>query len=238
MPPKFGLIKMQGFAKGAGLKGSGAAKPKPAVLKPAAFRFCGGDDDDEEDSVARADEDDDAKDRRAARGLRGAAGVDVRGVNASLVQLQAHSSAAAERLKQQALAADANVFAYDELYDDMQANRTDKQANRAKDFDPSSGQAGRKESRYIEQLKKSADIRKVDDERLFQMKLKKEADAEAHIYGDPLLAVSTPLAGNPFKSWRLAIVCFIMCLHQRRGSLSLLWRLNCISSSTLLLPRR
>lgn len=42
----------------------------------------------------------------------------------------------------------------------MIADKGDKHDARKKDFDPSSGRA-RKDSRYIDQLKKSADIRKA-----------------------------------------------------------------------------
>ena len=103
MPPKqFGLIKKQGFAKGQGLGGKKpAAKP---LIKPAAF---GGDSSDEGEAE---DDDDDAKDRRRARKA-----IDVKGVNASLMALQAQSRSTAEALQAKALAEDANVFAYDEV---------------------------------------------------------------------------------------------------------------------------
>ena len=65
----------------------------------------------------------------------------------------------------------------------MVEGKDQRREARKQDFDPSA-KLERKESRYIQQLKKSADIRKVDEERIFQMKLKKEADAEAHIFGD------------------------------------------------------
>jgi len=47
-----------------------------------------------------------------------------------------------------------------QVYDDMVADKDDKLDARKKDFDPSSGRE-RKDSRYIAQLKKSAEIRKV-----------------------------------------------------------------------------
>lgn len=43
----------------------------------------------------------------------------------------------------------------------MVADKGHKHESRKKDFDPSSGRSGKKDSRYIDQLKKSADIRKV-----------------------------------------------------------------------------
>jgi coiled-coil domain-containing protein 55 len=168
---KFGLIKMQGFAKGAMLGGKpGAPKMKNKPIKPVVF---GGDDGDDEEEM---------------KNLR--KGVNVTGVNKSIAALQQQSSSIAKTLEENALKEDPTVFQYDELYDEMMEGKEDHAQSRKQDFDPSFGRA-RKESRYITQLKKSADIRKIDDERVFQMKLKKEADAEAHLYGDKEKFVTT-----------------------------------------------
>jgi hypothetical protein len=111
MPPKFGLIKMQGFAKGQGLKGpsmKAAAAPKANPLKAAAaLGFGGGDSDgDDEDVATRAQE----RSRAAARGI------DVRGVNADLLRQQAASSVKVAKLQAQAVAEGGDaVFAYDEV---------------------------------------------------------------------------------------------------------------------------
>jgi len=173
MPPKkFGLIKMQGFAMGAKKGAPVKAKAAPTLKKPALFsNVCDGEESDE-----------DEKEMRALRG-GSSAGIDVKGVNKSILQLQQHTNKGLEKLKAEALSEDPTAFQYDEVYDDFTADKGDKAEQRMRDFDPSHGRV-KKESRYIEQLKKSAEIRKVDDERIFQMKLKKEADAEAHIYGD------------------------------------------------------
>mmetsp|Transcript_40968 Transcript_40968/g.80634 ORF Transcript_40968/g.80634 Transcript_40968/m.80634 type:complete len:395 (+) Transcript_40968:112-1296(+) len=164
---KFGLIKMQGFAMGAG-KTAAKAVPttKKPVAKPAVFGG-GGDDDDEEEM----------------RGLRQGGTINVSAINKSIVAQQQSSAQLTAKLKEDAMQEDATMYDYDGVYDSMQEERGDKREQRKKDFDPSSGYE-RKEARYIQQLKKSADIRKVDEERIFQVKLKKEADADAHIYGD------------------------------------------------------
>ena len=120
MPPKFGLIKMQGFAKGVGLGGKKAGPAAAANIKkpPAAASIFGGGGDSDDD-------DDDAADRRAARASK----VDVRGVNSSLVAQQAHSSNQTEKLAAAALAEDANVFAYDELYDDISSVKAEQRVS-------------------------------------------------------------------------------------------------------------
>ena len=164
MPPKkFGLIKMQGFAKGVGVKKTAKPKPKPNLLaRPSVF---GNADDDEEDS-------------RTTTG-----GIDVGSVNASLVLQGKKTEKAMAAATAEATAEDPNAFAYDELYDDIHQERDEKAKAKKATFDPSAGRE-RKESRYIASLKSAAEIRKIDDERVFQMKLKKEADEDADEYGD------------------------------------------------------
>lgn len=173
---KFGLIKMQGFAMGAGKSAAKKTGLTAAVAKkPAPAAFAVDDDDDDEAEM---------------RGLRKGGSINVNEINRSIVAQQQSSSRLTEKLKEDALAEDPSLYEYDAVYDSMQEERGDKKEKRKQEFDPSSGRE-RKEARYIQQLKKSADIRKVDEERIFQMKLKKEADAEAHIYGDTEKFVTT-----------------------------------------------
>jgi len=117
MPPKYGLIKMQGFAKGQGLKGAGmkalsAPKAKPLKAAPA-FGFGDGGSDDE---GGLGDESGDAGAFAKERSRAAARGIDVRGVNADLLRQQAASSAKVAKLQAQAVAEGGDaVFAYDEV---------------------------------------------------------------------------------------------------------------------------
>ena len=87
MPPKkFGLIKMQGFAKGVGVKGKSSSKPKPRG-KPNPFNrpsVFGDADDEEEDS-------------RTTSG-----GIDVGSVNATLKLQSQKADKALEKITAEA----------------------------------------------------------------------------------------------------------------------------------------
>jgi hypothetical protein len=124
MPPKYGLIKMQGFAKGQGLKGAGlkaAGAPKAKPLKAApAFGFGDGGSDD--DDKLGGDDDGDAEARAKERARAAARGIDVKGVNADLLRQQAASTAKVAKLQAQALAEGGDsVFAYDEVQKEKMA---------------------------------------------------------------------------------------------------------------------
>ena len=119
MPPKkFGLIKMQGFAKGVGVKKSAKLKPKPNLLaRPSVF----GNADDEEDS-------------RTTTG-----GIDVGSVNASLVLQGKKTEKAMAAATADAMAEDPNAFEYDSLYEQMHEERDEKAKAKKATFDPSAG---------------------------------------------------------------------------------------------------
>ncbi len=111
---KFGLVKMQGLA----------APPKKAIApKKMAANVFGGDDEND--------------DEQEMKNIR--KGIDVGSVNRSVLLLQQKSSRVTEKLKQDALAEDSSIYSYDEVYDEMQEDKGEKQDNRKKDFDPSHG---------------------------------------------------------------------------------------------------
>lgn len=193
---KYGLIKIQGLKKGQGLKNRGAkvsnvfgsgsvfgkssrskSEKVAGRLKPSVFGS-GTEEDDEDDG-----EDGDGSSNAQKHG--------VKHVNAQIRELQSKSIKTMEKLAAKAVAengGDASIFEYDSLYDDMHADKNEKAKAKMRAKDPSYGGIGEDERkkaapRYIAQLQKAAEIRQVNDERLFQLKLKKEADAEAHIYG-------------------------------------------------------
>ena len=122
-PPKYGLIKMQGLAKGLAIAPKKAAPVFKALggEKPVPTAFSSNDG---------SDDDDDASERRNIR-----QGIDVGGMNKAILHQQAHSSRLVEKAKEQALAQDASIYSYDEVYDDMQSDKGQRAQARAKDFD-------------------------------------------------------------------------------------------------------
>lgn len=110
-------------------------------------------------------------------------GVDVGSVNTELSSLHKKRDRVLEQITAEAVAEDPSVYEYDEVYEKIHADRDEANQRRALAFDSSAGNL-KKESRYIGGLMKNAEIRKVKDDRVFQMKLKKEADKDYAIYGD------------------------------------------------------
>jgi hypothetical protein len=83
----------------------------------------------------------------------------------------------ANKIVQSALNEDANAFAYDEVYTDLQANR--QQAAAESDADRQ-----QRQSKYISGLLKTAEVRKRENEILFERKLLKDRAAEDDEFGD------------------------------------------------------
>ena len=132
---------------------------KPAAKAPSAFGGGADDDDDlEDDASERA---------RVSRELQRGGG------GSSLFGRTASDAAAA------ALEADASVFDYDASYDQMQQERSSlRQSSSAR------GKEEEKSSRYITSILAAHKVREMENEKLFERKLVKEAEAEAHLYGD------------------------------------------------------
>merc|ERR1711874_407176 len=80
------------------------------------------------------------------------------------------------RLLKEALEEDASVFQYDEVYDDMQAS---KQAVEAAKKD-----AVEKKPKYIHNILKQAEKRKIEDERRMERKVQKEREEEGDMFAD------------------------------------------------------
>ena len=144
----------------AGKKPGGLAKPRAAPA-PA---FGGGSDLDD-------DLDDDAAERKKLL-QRGGAG----GAYAS----SSLNRAAIEQAKQDALQQDASAFDYDGVYDEMQQSRSSRGSASAS----AKPKEEKQQSRYIGGIMAAHKVREMENEKLFERKLVKEAEAEAHLYGD------------------------------------------------------
>lgn len=83
----------------------------------------------------------------------------------------------ANKIVQSALSEDANAFAYDEVYTDLQANRQKAAAE-------SDSDRQQRQSKYISGLLKTAEVRKRENEILFERKLLKDRAAEDDEFGD------------------------------------------------------
>ena len=84
--------------------------------------------------------------------------------------------AAVQATQAAALAEDANVFDYDGVYDSMQQDRAAVREKQKPAADRS--------ARYIGGILSAHKVREMENEKLFERKLVKEAEAEAHLYGD------------------------------------------------------
>ena len=88
----------------------------------------------------------------------------------------ARAAAAAEH--QAAISQDASVFDYDGAYDAMQEQR--KEAREL-----TTGKSGQQKSaKYIGTIMEAHKERQIENDKIFERKLVKEAEAEAHLYGD------------------------------------------------------
>ena len=88
----------------------------------------------------------------------------------------ARAAAAAEH--QAAISQDASVFDYDGAYDAMQEQR--KEAREL-----TTGKSGQQKSaKYIGTIMEAHKERQIENDKIFERQLVKEAEAEAHLYGD------------------------------------------------------
>jgi len=79
-----------------------------------------------------------------------------------------------------ALEQDATVFQYDEVYDDVSSTSRAKAQSSIKQRHSEK----RKESRYIGNLMKQAQLRQIEKDRIYERKLQKEAEEEAKERGE------------------------------------------------------
>ena len=86
--------------------------------------------------------------------------------------------AAAEAEHQAAISQDASIFDYDGAYDAMQEQR--KQAREL----TVGKSAQQKSAKYIGTIMEAHKEREIENDKIFERKLVKEAEAEAHLYGD------------------------------------------------------
>ena len=156
-PGSFGLTGSAGLQlKPAAGKKFGLNLAKPKKPAPTASAFAGALDDEL---------DDDASERaRVAREL-------ARGGGGSTV-----SRAAALATQKAALDEDASAFDYDGVYDQMQQDRSAVRQG----VKP----AEEKKAKYITSIMKTHQARELENEKVFERKMQKEAEAEAHLYGD------------------------------------------------------
>jgi hypothetical protein len=76
---------------------------------------------------------------------------------------------------QKALEEDPNVFAYDDLYEDIQSKRLEEKE---------AGQKVRGASKYVDSLLRSAQLRKIEEQRRVDRKIEKERAAEGEEFDD------------------------------------------------------
>ena len=88
-----------------------------------------------------------------------------------------HAQAAAQAAQTAALAEDASVYDYDGVFDSMQA---EKQQQRA----AAQPVAAQRKTRYIGAIMETHKEREIENDKVFERKLAREAAEEAHLYGD------------------------------------------------------
>ena len=138
-------------------------RPKPGLARPQ--NRSGGGIKGAGSSLFRVEDedefDDDASERaRVSRELQ-------RGVGSSTA-----NRSAVERMQAEALVQDASIFDYDGAYDQMQQQRTAlRQASKAKED---------KSAKYIGSILQAHKVREIENEKVFERKLVKEAEAVVH----------------------------------------------------------
>lgn len=84
-----------------------------------------------------------------------------------------------------ALEEDPNIFAYDEVYDDMK-----KEQEQRAGVSTGSGDGVKRQSKFIGNLKLNAEKRKIAEERRNDRKIQKERDAEGDQFADKEIFVT------------------------------------------------
>ena len=83
---------------------------------------------------------------------------------------------------EKALAEDATVYQYDEVYDQMEEKKKENEQHKLSGGN--SNASGEKKSKYINKLMKSAEIRKIENERRKERKVLKERENEGGEFDD------------------------------------------------------
>ena len=83
---------------------------------------------------------------------------------------------------EKALAEDATVYQYDEVYDQMEEKKKENEQHKLSGGN--SNVSGEKKSKYINKLMKSAEIRKIENERRKERKVLKERESEGGEFDD------------------------------------------------------
>lgn len=84
-----------------------------------------------------------------------------------------------------ALEEDPNIFAYDEVYDDMK-----KEQNQRAGVSTASGDGAKRQSKFIGGLKQNAEMRKIAEERRIDRKIEREREAEGDQFADKEIFVT------------------------------------------------
>ena len=153
----------------------GLVKKKTTVpLKAGITSVFGGHDDDDDD-----DDDDGNNKGRPSNGAgtgRTGGNIDVGRVNRILLQKSAVAQKEQQKLYDDALGQDPDVFDYDGVYDSMKASQMATHALSQATEAP--------KARYIYNLKTTATVRDKEKERIFERKLLKERKQEDEEFGD------------------------------------------------------
>ena len=153
------------FSIGAG--GGGKKKRKYGLVKPSASASGAF-------GAASRDDGDDAADGGFASGRAA--------VNAALARRSASSAASAAAAAAAALDQDASAFDYDGVYDSMVEARDGARSAKRAAVAGTAG-AGKPKPRYIANMMKCAELRKVDDERAYERKLLREQQEDDDEHG-------------------------------------------------------
>ena len=123
----------------------------------------------------------------------GAAAEQEETVNEELGRMHAKARAAAAAADA-AAEEEAGVYDYDGVYDEMQEERALQRQARLRGAQGASAGAGagaaadapkeRQKARYIGAIMEAHKEREIENDKLFERKMQKEAEAEAHLYGD------------------------------------------------------
>ena len=98
---------------------------------------------------------------------------------AAPMQQSSRSLAAARIATQAALAQDASIFDYDAAHDGIQRARDRHRGGFA-----TGGSGTTTGSRYIGSIMEAHKVREIENDKLYEKRLHKEAQADAHLYGD------------------------------------------------------
>ncbi|KAL1495289.1 hypothetical protein AB1Y20_017149 [Prymnesium parvum] len=91
---------------------------------------------------------------------------------------------AVEMQRQKALAEDESIYDYDGVYDEMQERGGEAQRTKINHRVVVGRPKEEKKARYIGSIMEAHKVREIENEKLFERKMVREAEAEAHLYAD------------------------------------------------------